>query len=348
MVRLAFLGFGNIPRALLSQLHDRPLPISVTGIATGRRGCRVHPPGFSLHQLQHAAHLPLSVLPGHEVADAFEVLDRAQAQIALLCTPLDPQHGQPGLDLASYALSRGIHVITVDKGPIAFGLHALRALAAPRALSLRFEGTVMDGFPLFSLAERTLPGLQITGFTGILNSTTNLALSALDDGRTFTDGLQEAIARGIAEADPRHDLDGLDLAVKVCVLANALLGADLRPADIDRTPLTPPAGEELAQRAQRGEVLRYLAHASLQRGEVVARVGPAWVPRESLFGVTRGADSVLSLQTDRMGEMVFGEKAPGLDQSAYALYADLCFVLDGMGLLPPHGVSATESRPRVG
>ena len=114
-------------------------------------------------------------------------------------------------------------------------------LAERRGRLFLHEGAVMDGMPLFNAVERCLPGARVLGFRGLVNSTTTRILSRMEEGVPFDDALREAQAAGVAEADPRHDLEGWDAAVKACALANALMGADVRPAQVERLQLL--AGE---------------------------------------------------------------------------------------------------------
>jgi homoserine dehydrogenase len=330
LLKLALLGLGNLPRAFLQIIQRRPLPfpLQITGVSTGAHGHVVSKQGIAPAALLacYAAKAPLSRCEdATEVADAYEVLALSDAEVVLLCTPLNPHNAEPGLSLCRAALSQNKSVISVDKGPIAFAYQALRDLAQQRGAQLRYEGTVMDGLPIFSLTERLLPGVQVLGFQGILNSTSGIILEAIEAGRSFEEGLSLAQQLGIAEADPSYDLDGFDAQMKTCALANVLLGANLTPPQITRRGLGRPSPKEIAAGQQRGEVLRLLSRAErLASGEVSASVEPAWLPASSILGITKGAASVLVLQTDLMGEFALYERDPQIEQSAYALYLDLC------------------------
>ena len=330
LLKIALIGLGNLPRAFLHILQKRPLPfpILITGVSTGSHGHIISAQGLEPSALLacYANKAPLTQCPGaEEASDPFEVITRSNAEVMLLCTPLNPLTAEPGLSLCRAALSQKKSVISVDKGPIAFAHQELKNLAHQNGVQLLYEGTVMDGMPIFSLAERLLPGVQISGFQGILNSTSGIILEALEAGETFEDGLLLAQQLGIAEADPSYDLDGFDSQMKTCALANALLGATLTPAQVKRRGLGRPNPTEITQGRQRGQVLRLLSSAKkLSNGEVMASVEPAWLPASSLLGITKGAASVLVLQTDLMGEFALYERDPQIEQSAYALYLDLC------------------------
>ena len=115
------------------------------------------------------------------------------------------------------------------------GYRHLSALAKQQGKAFLFESTVMDGFPLLDLYRECLPATRVLSFRGVLNSTTDLILTLMEEGRTFDEAVQHAQSIGIAETDPSNDIDGWDSAVKVCVLSNVLMGADIRPEDVKRT-----------------------------------------------------------------------------------------------------------------
>src|SRR5207244_5062596 len=144
------------------------------------------------------------------------------------------------------ALSSGKHVITAHKGPLVYHYRRLKELARTQGLGFRYEGTVMDGAPVFNLFQETLRGIRILSFEGILNSTTNLILSMMEGGRTYEDGVKSARAMGLLETDPAMDLEGWDATVKACLLANVLMGGRLRPERVPRegiASLTPERTE---------------------------------------------------------------------------------------------------------
>ena len=115
-------------------------------------------------------------------------------------------------------------------------------------MSFLFEGAVMDGIPVFNLVRETMPAVRIEGFRGVVNSTTNHILTALEDGEEFAPALAHMQAEGIAEADPSLDVDGWDAAAKAAALANVLLDARITPRDVDRTGIGPDTAAWAARR----------------------------------------------------------------------------------------------------
>ncbi|MCZ7544598.1 MAG: hypothetical protein M5R40_14235 [Anaerolineae bacterium] len=156
------------------------------------------------------------------------------ADLIFEATWLDPHAGQPATDYVRAALRAGRHVVTANKGPVAFAYRELRDQARAHDVGFFFESTVMDGAPVLGVAREGLPGCHVTRIRGVLNSTTNAMLCRMEEGLSYEAALAEMQAAGLAEADPTLDVDGWDSAVKTVVLANVAMGADLRPADVAR------------------------------------------------------------------------------------------------------------------
>jgi homoserine dehydrogenase len=181
----------------------------------------------------------------------------------------------------------------------------------------------MDGVPIFNLARETLPAVQITGFRGVVNSTTNHILSALEDGESFDAALQRMQSLGIAEADPSLDVDGWDAAAKTAALANVLMRARMTPQAVDREGIG-PATARLAMAAKaRGARIRLVASARTGPDGVVTSVRPVELPEGDLLAGLRGMANALVLQTDLLGEIAICQLSGSLTQTAYALLSDL-------------------------
>src|SRR5262249_18727465 len=156
-------------------------------------------------------------------------LDDAPIDLLFEATPLDPKSGEPALLRLRRALQRGVSVVSANKGPLAFGAADLLRLARDKGGGFRFESTVADCLPVFDLLEAVLPAGRLLRFEGVLNSTSNRVLHAMAGGTSLDEAVREAQRLGVAEANPSHDLDGWDHAVKGVIVANVLCGENLRP-----------------------------------------------------------------------------------------------------------------------
>ncbi|MEO6878977.1 MAG: homoserine dehydrogenase, partial [Gemmatimonadaceae bacterium] len=213
MVRIAFLGYGTVGRALYALLDRRRAALSrdygidfaVTGVARRRSGWRANAAGLDPEQ------------PAGEIVDNVnQWLDRSAAEVVFEALPLDPVAGQPALDYLRAAIEHGAHVISANKGPVVHGYRLLTELAMARGVRYRFESAVMDGAPVFSLARACTPLAEVRSVRGIFTSTATVVLEAIESGQSFAEGIALAQRLGIAEADPSYDVDGWDSAMKLC------------------------------------------------------------------------------------------------------------------------------------
>jgi homoserine dehydrogenase len=332
-LRVALLGCGNVGRALLAMVaektdalrEERNVTLTFTSGFTRSSGGWIAPDGVD------AATLPASGWPqgpaptgaqpftGDGVAFARE----CPADVLVELTALNPLTGQPATDHIRAALGSGKSVVTANKGPIAHAYCELRDLATAKGQRLRFESTVMDGTPIFGMVEVCLPVTQITSLRGPLNSTSNYILSRMAYGESLEDALSGAQALGIAEADPSYDLEGWDASVKATVLANVLMGADLRLADVRREGL----GAEAMRRAQAelapGQTLKQVVEVTRDGDGIMARVYIVALPDDDILGRLAGMETGVQLRTDTMGELTLIEGEGGPGQTALGVLADL-------------------------
>jgi homoserine dehydrogenase len=255
-----------------------------------------------------------------------QLIAQVPADVLVEISTLDPRRGQPAVSHVRQALKAGMHVVTANKGPVAFARRSLMALARRRGLLFLHEGAVMDGTPVFNLVERCLPGCRILGFRGTLNSTTNLILSRMEEGLSAEAALAEAQELGIAEADPRNDMDGWDATVKGCALAAGIMGVSVRPADVARRGIGKLTGPEARRAVREGARIRLVVRGERRSRGVRVSVRPERIPQgDPLVG--SGADNVLMITTDLMGEIGIVERGSTVDQTAYGLLADLLRVV---------------------
>ncbi len=340
---LALIGFGHVARRFVQLLDDtkdrlasgHDLTCRIVGIATRRHGSGWWPDGVRATQSMLDDRVASLGGPGGvpAPADAFDVIRRlgqsdADLRVVVETTTLDIEAGQPAIDHVRAAIAAGCHIVTANKGPVAFAYRQLRDEAAHAGVSFLFEGAVMDGVPVFNLARQTLPLIEIRGFRGVLNSTTNHILSALEDGEPFAPALARMQADGIAEADPSLDVDGWDAAAKTAALANVLMDADITPKSVDRLGIEESSGAAAQAAKRAGRRLRLVASARrLSDGHVQARVRPVELRGDDLLAGLRGQANALVLDTDLLGEVAITQLGGSLTHTAYALLSDLISTL---------------------
>jgi homoserine dehydrogenase len=343
-VRIALVGFGNVGREFVRRLggsyrralRSEGIAVTVTGIATGRHGVAIDPRGLDLTSALRKVESGRSLAALHrgpEIESSLRFVETVPADVLIELTPLDPKRGEPAITHVRTALKRGLHVVTANKGPVAFALARLRALARSKGRAFLHEGAVMDGTPVFNLVERCLPGTRVLSFRGTLNGTTNLILSRMEEGLRASDALREAEALGIVEADPRHDLDGWDAALKGCALAHAFWGARVLPARVRRRGIGGITARSVRRALRDGKQVRLVVRGERRGRSVRITVAPEAIPLDDpLAG--RGGDCALVLETDHAGEIAVVERGGTVDQTAYAVLSDLLTIVRGR---PPEG-----------
>lgn len=338
---LAFLGFGNVGRALArlflrkqAELKTRyNLTYSVIGIATGRRGFAIDPTGLDLAKaidiVESGGNLSAISNTQYPIANNLDFIRHCRhchTHALFENTPVSYNDGEPAVTHIRTALELGMHALTANKGPVVHAHRELTALANAKGVHFFHESTVMDGAPIFSLFRGALPAAQLLSFRGILNSTTNLILGRMENGETFDDAVKYAQAIGIAETDPSGDVDGWDAAIKVSALVTVLMDIPLKPHDVDRTGIGGLTAADIARAQAEGKRWKLVCSASRSairtENGVSARVAPELVGGESpMYGVS-GTSSIIQFETDVLGQLSVVEDNPGPHTTAYGLLAD--------------------------
>ncbi len=348
---LVLIGFGNVARRFVRLLDERGAELRrehrleprVVAVVTARHGGARNMGGLDIARAMDLMEKGESLAPldtpaadgtsSSAPASAVEVIRQVaraaresgstRPLVVVETTVLDVAAGQPAIDHVRAGLSEGAHVITANKGPVAFAYAELEALARAAGRAFLFEGAVMDGIPIFNLVRETLPAVRISGFSGVVNSTTNFIITAMERGQTFSEALAEMQAAGIAEADASLDVDGWDAAAKAAALANVLLGANVTPREVERTGIGHLTGDEVRRAVGRGRRLKLVARGERREGRAWVRVSVEEVPADHLFATLAGQQNALVLATDLLGEFSIVQLGGGLTQTAYALVSDL-------------------------
>jgi homoserine dehydrogenase len=248
-------------------------------------------------------------------------LKAAQADVLFEATSLNVETGQPAIDHIRAALEDGAHAITANKGPIVHAYRELRDLAAAQGKRFLFESTVMDGVPIFSLFHE-LPVIHLQGFHGILNSTTNVILSEMENGLSLDEALKKAQALGVAETDATHDIDGWDAAVKTAALITVLMDIPVKLEEIHREGIRDLTTNAVRNGRRDGWPFKLVCRAQRVGNGVKASVAPEKVLSSSPMGKISGTSSYIYFETDIFPGLAITEENPGLYATAYGMLAD--------------------------
>lgn len=339
---LCLIGFGNVARALVRLLERKRgllqsqygITWSVTGIATGSHGCAVNSDRIDVQKALEKVESGKSISPlsTFQVADSLTVIRRSNAHVMFENSPVNHHTGQPAMDHVRAALDANMHVITANKGTVVHGYRELTSLAKSKGKKFLFESTVLGGAPLFSVFRETFPLAELHSFKGILNATTNLILSRMEEGESFEEAVKYCQSIGIAETDPSADVDGWDAAIKVAALVTALMDVPFTPQDVERKgirEITPGMVEQA-----KGSGRRYKLVCSAERvgDKVQARVAPELVDSSSpLYGIMNSSSGV-TFRTDVLPDYsITVTEREGMQggpvETAYGLFADFVSIV---------------------
>ena len=334
---LAFIGFGNVARALarllqrkrdlLQSRHD--ITYSVTGIATGSHGVAVNPNGLDITKALELVESKqsISALSTFQMEDALAVIRHSNANVMFENSPVNTQTGQPALDHIRTALNLGMHVITANKGPVVHGYRELTELAESTGKKFRFESAVLGGAPIFSVFREAFPLAELSSFLGILNATTNIILSRMENGESYEDAVKYCQSIGVAETDPTNDVDGWDAAIKVAALVTVLMDTPLTPKQVNPTGIRGITPEMIARAKAAGKRYKLVCSAEKDGDKVIASVVPQLVDASSPLYAMMNSSTGVTLRTDVILDysITLSEK-PGMQggpvETAYGLFAD--------------------------
>ena len=337
---LVLVGFGHVGQRfvqLLNEVADRlDFEWRVVAIATRRHGSVVDADGVDVDRA-------LAVVTAKQSLDRLDPEPRERSGLDVIrqtarlladeaadgrlvlveSTLLDVDRGEPALAHVRAALEAQMHVVTVNKGPAAFAYHELESVAEAMDRVFLFEGAVMDGVPVFNLVRETMPAVRVDGFRGVINTTANFVLSALEQGQPFDEAVREMQAQGIAEADPSLDLDGWDAAAKTAALVNVLMHGNVTPHQVSRTGISDLRTADVQEALAQGRRIRLVATARREDHGLLARVEPELLAAgDPLAGLADTANA-LYLTTDLLGEIGIVQRQGNLTQTAYALLSDV-------------------------
>jgi len=323
MMRVALIGMGSVGRGVAETLSKKDLGVVITGLADSRSGC-MDRNGIDIPAVLSAK--KKNGLCGSADISAEDVIKKADYDALIEVTPTNALTGEPAIGYIRTALAQKKHVVTSNKGPIALACKELRALAQKNQVSLRYEATVAGAIPVMHVLEHGLAGNEILGLYGVLNGTCNYILTRMAaEGLTYEQALLEAREMGYAEADPTYDVQGIDAAIKLVILANTIWDNGATLDQVDRTGIDLLTADALRLAEEEGCTIRLIAEA-IPRKKIL-RVSPRIIEKNHPL-VVEGTLNALTLETDLAKEITLIGRGAGSVETASAIIGDLLFIRD--------------------
>ncbi len=324
-VRISIIGFGavgqGVARSILSKreyLKKQGIDLRVVGISDSK-GSEINAGGIDIEKALLRKKQKGSVAVGN----ALDIIGDVEHDIVVEVTPTNINNGEPGLGNMRRALKSGKHIVTSNKGPLALHFNELKEAAQDNGLFFRYEATVGGAVPIFNLVHEALAGNTVVGIEGILNGTCNYILTRMSEERMPYDlVLKEAQELGIAETDPTYDVEGIDSAIKLVIIANSIFGLDSTYKDVDVTGITKITPEALELANRNNYVVKLVCEA--REGKLT--VAPRLVLKRHPLAVG-GTLNVASILTDLAGRITISGKGAGSVETASSILSDILYIV---------------------
>ena len=252
-----------------------------------------------------------------------DVLDAVDYDIMIEATPTNIRDAEPAKSLTLKAFADGKDVVTSNKGHLALFYKELIEAKEAAGVDFKFEASVGGAMPIINLCQENLAGYGVTSIKGILNGTTNYILSRMTtEGMTYENTLEEAQQLGIAETDPTQDVEGIDAACKVVILANSVLGIDATYDDVEVRGISDVSLEAIDLAKEEGYFVKLIGEVS----EKQLKVSPRLVKKNSPFAID-GTLNLANVSTELADDITVMGKGAGSLETASAMLSDLISII---------------------
>jgi len=249
-------------------------------------------------------------------------------------------------DLVTHAIANGKHVVTANKALIAKHGNEIFAQARQKGVMVAFEAAVAGGIPIIKAIREGLAGNRIEWLAGIINGTGNFILTEMrDKGRDFADVLAEAQQRGYAEADPTFDVEGIDAAHKLTILASIAFGIPLQFDKVYTEGISRITTEDVRYAEELGYRIKHLGMARRTPNGVELRVHPTLIPDRRLIANVDGVMNAVLVKGDAVGPTLYYGAGAGAEPTASAVVADLVDVVRALTADPGNRVPHLAFQP---
>ncbi|MCX9083531.1 MAG: homoserine dehydrogenase [Candidatus Methanoperedens sp.] len=325
--RISIIGFGavgqGVARSIVSKqeyLKKQGIDLQVVGISDSK-GCEINEKGIDIETALLRKKQKGSVALGS--IKGVDIIRNIEHDIVVEVTPTNINNGEPGLGNMRNAFGSGKHVVTSNKGPLALHFSELKEMAEDNGLFFRYEATVGGAVPIFNLIHESLAGNTVLGIEGILNGTCNYILTRMSDERMpYELVLKEAQELGFAEADPTYDVEGIDSAIKLVIIANSVFSQAATYKDVNVTGINKITPEALELANKNDYVVKLVCEAL--DGKLT--VAPRLVPKRHPLAVG-GTLNVASILTDLAGRITISGKGAGSIETASSILSDILFIV---------------------
>ncbi|MDQ0206853.1 homoserine dehydrogenase [Alkalicoccobacillus murimartini] len=331
-MKIYISGFGSVSRAMIELIIKKQtdyirryqLELKVVGLI-GRHGLLEDQNGLNLETL-------LRYDSGSAGIHAYAMNEGLSIQtdyifhgdVLVEAAPTHQEHGEPGYGYMKQALTQGLDVVALSKGALVHHYNELMSMANEYGQIIQYSGAVAAALPTLDVGRYCLAGTTISGFEAILNGTSNYILSEMmDTGKSFADILLQAQEKGIAETNPSLDVEGIDSANKLALLANSLLETSSSFQDVSLKGIEDLTSVDLTEALRKGQKVRLVARAKVENDQVTLSVKPEYLSTTHPLSTVHGTNKGILFSTEEIGELFVSGGASSPVGAASAAIKDI-------------------------
>jgi homoserine dehydrogenase len=327
-MKVQLVGLGHVGKSLIALMKEKERILKSLGVdlrvvsISDSKGTATDERGLDLRNvLRHKDNRWRGFNEYINGYSAAEAIRDVKSDVVVELTP-STSSGEPGLSHIRIALMNKKNVVTANKGPLVVAFSSLTKLAKNNHVKLLYEATVAAHVPIFCLIDSCFRADELLSLQGVLNATTNFIIGEMEKGRDFQDALKHAIEAGWAETNYSDDVDGIDAARKVVILANSLFkkGAKLESVKVEGIRKVGPMVEKAKELKRR---VKLVCEISKRGTEQEMRVGPRLLPLDDSLATVDGGHMGLKLMFKTSRQVFVSAQFSGLKQTAYAVLNDI-------------------------
>jgi homoserine dehydrogenase len=345
--KILLIGLGNVGQSFVSLLYNKERFLSdnygfkfkFVGVSNLTNGCMVDKNGIDPAKLltakkglgrnfKGAEFMTEYSLGNHPGLSPCDMIEENESDFVVEATRTNLKNAEPAFTYIKKALTSGRDVVTANKGPVALHYRELEELARETKTHFRFESTVLSGTPAISLGRECLAGSSFSRVRGIVNGTTNFILTEMEKGKSFNQSLEEAQLKGFAEHDPTEDVQGLDSAAKICILANSLMDAGVTLNDVSFEGIDDhELMDKIESAKNEGKRVKLIAEAEKggksSKNGVSAYVKKENVPPSDPLSHVDGVLNAITFSSDIQPDVTVMGPGAGGNSAAFGILSDL-------------------------
>ncbi|MEM3403720.1 MAG: homoserine dehydrogenase [Nitrososphaeria archaeon] len=327
-MKVQLIGLGNVSRSLIELLIKEKECLRSSGCSfeivsvSDSRGTALDENGLNLKEiLKYKKEDWAGFIKYKEGYSALKAIKDIKSDLVVELTQ-STLSGEPGLSHIKSSLSLGKHVVTSNKGPLVVSFKELMELAEKNKVRLLYEATVAAHVPIFCLLDSCFIADEILSVEGIFNATTNFIIGEIEAGRSFKEALNQAIKAGWAEANYSDDVDGIDAARKVVILANTIYKTDFKLEDVRVEGIRNV--EPLVRNANKlNKKIKLLCEIKKIDDKISLNVSPKMIPHDDPLSTVNQGDMGVKFHFKNSQNIFVSAQFKSPIQTAYAVLNDM-------------------------